>query len=263
MVRALSTIKDAVTIRTGPTDSRRHALTQAQQLYSLRRSIKRCGQAGHKCGGALCARCSGARSGRFRRELYAAVKHQPGTLVSWTATVATTPSAGVRQQWADLLAVIQATTRGGWLARQGIIGTARAVEVARSADGWHVHAHHLAVFRNVLSAENFDTFALTLRSRYLAEADRLGIPASSYGQDIARTRSAHAWTHYLDKGGIHPDGNDTASQLWTAVLAGDADALHLAHELEAGAYRRRMWTTTGVCRPVPDFDALVAAGALD
>ncbi len=170
---------------------------------------------------------------------------------------------GVRQQWGDLLAVIQATTRGGWLARQGVIGTVRAVEPEHAAEGWHVHAHHLAVFRNELSAEDFRRFALTLGSRYLTEADRLGIPASPDGQDIARVRSAQAWMRYLSKGRTHADSHDTASQLWAAVLAGDADALDLAHGPEAGAYRRRSWTTTGVCRPVPDFDALVAAGALD
>lgn len=259
----LSTIYDGI-IAGGERDHYRvSALTEAQRAYSLRRSIRRCGQAGHRCGGALCARCSAARSGQFRRELTASLRNERGSLASWTATVATSPSAGVRQQWDDLLAALQATIRGGWLARQGVSGTARVIEISRGLEGWHIHAHILLTFRSEISAEDFGRFALTVESRYLSEADRLGIPVSANAQDIQRTRSARAWTHYLSKGHVRTNGTDTPSQLWTAVQAGDADALALVHDLEAGSFRRRMFTTTGVCRPLPDFDDLLRSGALD
>lgn len=258
----LSTIYDGINVGEERDHYRVSALTEAQRAYSLRSSIRRCGQAGHRCGGALCARCSAARSGQFRRELTASLRHQNGTMVSWTPTVATRPSAGLRQQWEDLLAVIQATTRGGWLARQGVSGTARAVEIEHSSAGWHVHAHMMLVFRSQLSAEDFERFALTLDSRYLSEADRLGVSAHAEGQDIQRTRSARAWTKYLSKGHVRANGEDGPARLWADVVAGDADALAAVHELEAGSFRRRMFTTTGVCRPLLDFDDLLRSGAV-
>lgn len=256
------TIYDGINVGGERDHYRSSALTEAQRVHSLRSSIRRCGQAGHRCGGALCARCSAARSGQFRRELTASLRHQNGTMVSWTPTVATMPSTGLRQQWNDLLAVIQATTRGGWLARQGVKGTARAVEIEHSSAGWHVHAHVLLTFRNEISGEDFDRFALTLDSRYLGEADRLGIPAAHEAQDISRTRSVRAWTQYISKGHVRANGDDAPARLWADVMAGDADALAAVHELEAGSFRRRMFTTTGVCRPLLDLDDLLRSGAV-
>lgn len=181
----------------------------------------------------------------------------------WTATIATTPEKGIRQAWAELLSVLQATTRGGWLQRQGIAGSARAIEPEITPGGAHVHAHTLLVFRSEIDAERFRQFALTLRSRYLSEADRLGITVSANGQDISLVRSLPRVVSYITKWGVRANGTNSASRLWAAVEQGDAEALSMVHELEGAAYRRRTWTTTGVCRPLPDFDDLLRSGALD
>lgn len=262
LVAALSTIKDAVTIGTG--DNARHALTDTQRLYSIRSSIRRCGQGRHRCGGALCARCAGDRVGQQRRDLYAATSHSTGTMLSWSATIASSPDVAVRRQWADLIALLQATTRGGWLSRRHVVGTVRTIEPEHGPDGWHVHAHYLLVFQNELTPAEVERFQAELLDRYLAEAHRLGIRATADGQDIARTRSATAWTKYLTKGRIRRGNTDVLSRLWSAVDDGDADALDLVHDLEAGAFRRRLWTPTGVCK-LPeyaglDFDEMLARG---
>lgn len=127
----------------------------------------------------------------------------------------------------------------------------------------HVHAHTLLVFRSEIDAERFRQFALTVRSRYLAEADRLGIAASAAGQDVSLVRSLPRVVRYITKMGVRANGTDSLSRLWAAVEQGDAEALSMVHELEGAAFRRRAWTTTGVCRPLLDFDDLLAAGALD
>ncbi len=185
-------------------------------------------------------------------------------MVSWSATIASSPDVPIRQQWGDLLALLQAATRGGWLSRRGVVGTVRAVEPEHGPDGWHVHAHYLLVFRNELTPAEVEHFRAALLDRYFSEADRLGIHATADGQDIARTRSATAWTRYLTKGRIRRGATDVLSRLWTAVDDGDTDALHLVHDLEAGAFRRRMWTPTGVCKLSEyaglDFDDLIARG---
>lgn len=259
---AVFTIKDALTVGGSPQHSSRYALDEAQRTYSLRRGVQRCGQAGHRCRSAWHGQCAAARSGQLRRDLTAALRHQNGSMALWTATVATTPGTGARQAWRDLLRVIQATTRGGWLARQGVTGTARAIEIERGPEGWHVHAHTLIVFSETVSSADFERFASTARSRYLSEAARLGIAASAAGQDVSRVRSLPRVVRYITKSGVRANGTDTPSRLWAAVESGDADALAAVHELEGAAYRRRAWTTTGVCRLPPDFDDLLAAGAL-
>lgn len=180
----------------------------------------------------------------------------------WTATIATTPEKGARQAWSDLLSVIQATTRGGWLQRQGVAGSARAIEPEISDGGVHVHAHTLLIFRSEIDAEAFRRFALTARTRYLSEADRLGIAASAAGQDITLVDSLPRVVRYITKMGVRANGTDALSRLWAAVGQGDGDALAVVHDLEGAAYRRRAWTTTGVCRPLLDFDDLLRSGAV-
>ncbi|MDN3443730.1 hypothetical protein [Microbacterium sp. APC 3901] len=101
-----------------------------------------------------------------------------------------------------------------------------------------------------------------MRSRYLAEADRLGIAASADGQDVSLVRSLPRVVRYITKMGVRANGTDSLSRLWAAVEQGDAEALAMVHELEGAAYRRRAWTTTGVCRPLLDFDDLLRAGAV-
>lgn len=257
-----SHIYDPLNIGGTPDLYRVSALTEAQRIYSLRSKIRRCGQAGHRCGSALCARCSAARSGQLRRELTASLRHQKGTAVLWTATIATRPGTGARQAWSDLLCVLQATTRGGWLKRQGVAGSARAIEPEISEGGVHIHAHTLLIFRSEIDAETFRRFALTARTRYLSEADRLGIAASAAGQDITLVDSLPRVIRYITKMGVRANGTDAPSRLWADVVAGDADALAAIHELEGAAYRRRAWTTTGVCRPLLDFDDLLRAGVV-
>lgn len=261
-VAGLSTINDPLNVGGTPDHYRVSALTEAQRVYSLRSKIRRCGQAGHRCGSALCARCSTARSGQLRRELTVSLRHQNGTAALWTATIATTPEKGARQAWSDLLKVIQATTRGGWLQRQGVAGSARAIEPEISDGGVHVHAHTLLILKSEIDADAFRRFALTVRSRYLSEADRLGIAASAAGQDIALVDSLPRVVRYITKSGVRANGTDALSRLWTAVEQGDADALAAVHDLEGAAYRRRAWTTTGVCRPLLDFDDLLRSGAV-
>jgi len=233
-----SPIKDAVTIG-GAHHSSRYALDEAQRTYSLRRGVQRCGQAGHKCGSAWHGQCAAARSGQLRRDLTASLRHHNGTTMLWTATIATAPGKGIRQAWGDLLAVLQATTRGGWLQRHGVAGSARAIEPEISEGGVHVHAHILLVFRSQLDTERFRQFALTVRSRYLAEADRLGIAASAAGQDVSLVRSLPRVVRYITKMGVRANGTDSLSRLWAAVEQGDAEALAMVHELEGAAYRRR------------------------
>lgn len=175
-----------------------------------------------------------------------------GYALMWTATIATTPGRALRQQRDDLLRLIQATTRGGWLGRRGIIGTARVIEPERSSDGWHVHAHTLLVSSNEFVRANARAFAVDLRERYLSEADRLGIAASAEGQRVETARRVSDLVDYITKGRVRPGGQDAPSALWADVAAGDADALALVYDLEAGTLRCRSWTTTGVCRPLTD-----------
>lgn len=258
------TIYDGITVGTDADNSSRYALTDTQRLYSIRSSIRRCGQGRHRCKGALCARCAGDRVGQQRRDLYAATEGITGTMLSWSATIASSTEASVRQQWSDLMRVLQATTEGGWLTvpSRGVVGTARTIEPEHGPDGWHVHAHYLLVFRNELTPAEVERFQADLLDRFLTKAHRLGIHATADGQDIARTRSVTAWTRYLTKGRIRRGNTDVLSRLWSAVDDGDADALDLVHDLEAGAFRRRMWTTTGACKPPIDFDDWIASGRI-
>lgn len=227
----------------------RYAINAAQRDYSTRQGIRRCGQAGHRCGSALCAVCSTGRASQQRRDLMASLSaSEHGTGLMWTATIATTPGRAYGQQRADLVRLIQATARGDWLGRRDIIGTARVIESEHSANGWHVHAHTLLVSRNELVRANARALALDLRDRYLSEADRLGIAASTTGQHVRIAAPLSRAVDYITKSRVHPGGHDAPSALWAEVTAGEADALSLIHDLEAGAFRRRSWTTTGVCR---------------
>lgn len=62
---------------------------------------------------------------------------------AWTHRLADTLT-GLARAW-------RATTQGApwlrWKAAQGLVGMVRAVEVTHGANGWHPHAHILAVFR--------------------------------------------------------------------------------------------------------------------
>lgn len=173
-----------------------------------------------------------------------------GYAVMWTATIATHCDRSHRQQHDDLMAVIQTTIKGGWLGRRGIIGTARVIESERTAAGWHVHAHVLLVSRNEFDRGEARAFALDLRTRYLAEAERLGVRASTAGQRVEKAKRVSDLVDYITKSRVRPGGTDAPSALWNAVGEGDGDALALIHDLEAGTFRRRQWTTTGVCRPL-------------
>lgn len=186
-----------------------------------------------------------------------------GTVLLWTATIASTPGRALRPQWGDLSRVLSATLKGGWLKRRGVTGSARAIEPKRGDAAWHVHAHSLIVFPESKSREDSRAFALSLRERFLQQAERLGIDAGPQGQDVRVVTDLSRAVDYITKERVSANGTNSASRLWASVHAGDADALPLIHELEAGAFRRRAWEVTGVCQPLLDFDALIAAGALD
>lgn len=62
---------------------------------------------------------------------------------AWTHRLADTLT-GVARAWR---AVMQGAPWKRWKAAQGLVGMVRAVEVTHGANGWHPHAHILAVFR--------------------------------------------------------------------------------------------------------------------
>lgn len=232
-------------------------------MYSLRSKLRNCGQVGHKCGMALCAVCSTGRASQRRRELMRALGSQHhGTVLLWTATIASTPGRALRPQWGDLSRVLAETLKGGWLKRRGVAGSARAIEPKRGDAAWHVHAHSLIVFPESKSREDSLAFALSLRERFLQQAERLGIDAGPRGQHVRVVTELSRAVDYITKERVSANATNSASRLWASVHAGDADALSLIHELEAGAFRRRAWEATGVCQPPIDFDDLLRSGAL-
>ncbi|MGX1701706.1 hypothetical protein [Microbacterium sp. NPDC055357] len=186
-----------------------------------------------------------------------------GTVLLWTATVPSMLGAALGPLRADLVRVIQATTGGGWLARRGVMGTARVIECKYSASGWHPHAHTMLVFRNELTPSEVVAFDVELRNRYLSKADRLDVAASAEGQDVRRYGAHSDAVDYITKERVSPHGTDSASVLWDLVRQGVADALTLVHELESGTYRRRSWAVTGVCAPPVELDSLIARGVFD
>ncbi len=185
-----------------------------------------------------------------------------GTVLLWTATIASTPGRALRPQWGDLSRVLAETLKGGWLKRRGVAGSARAIEPKRGDAAWHVHAHSLIVFPESKSREDSLAFALSLRERFLQQAERLGIDAGPRGQHVRVVTELSRAVDYITKERVSANATNSASRLWASVHAGDADALSLIHELEAGAFRRRAWEATGVCQPPIDFDDLLRSGAL-
>lgn len=259
--RSLSIHQDTVTV--GTAHDARYALNATQRIYSLRSKLRNCGQVGHKCGLALCAVCSTSRASQHRRNLMSALGSQHhGTVLLWTATIASTPGRALRPQWGDLSRVLAATLKGGWLKRRGVAGSARAIEPKRGTEGWHVHAHSLIVFPESKSRDDLRTFALSLRDRFLQQADRLGIDAGPQGQHVRVVTDLSIAVDYITKDRVSANGTNSASRLWASVHAGDAEALELIHEFEAGAFRRRAWEVTGICQPLLDFDDLLRTGAL-
>lgn len=180
-------------------------------------------------------------------------------MLLWTATIQKRPSVSFSEARRDLLHLIQKTAAGSWLKRRGVIGTARLIENEHPDGSWHVHAHVILVFRNSLSRDEAVVFAIQLRDRYLGKADALSIPAGKQGQHVMRG-SKEGLIRYVTKDVTRLGGYNTSSKLWEQVAAGDADALALIHEMEAGNYRKRNWTVTGVCKlaQVEDFDELLA-----
>lgn len=242
----------------------RYELNGVQRLYSLRQGIRRCFQGGRRCESALCAVCSTARASQNRRSLLDSLTTaQHGTVLLWTPTIAGEPGEGLRSHWSALVEVMQATTAGGWLKRRGVSGTARAIEVEHTAAGWHPHGHILICFPKRLTRDEAREFALILRDRWIVKAAELDRHASPQGQHVALIGDSdlHRAARYITKSRIRANAADTPSSLWSSVRDGDADALSLVHELEAGSFRRRTWTTTGTCRPVLDLDDLLASGA--
>lgn len=259
--RSLSIHQDTVTI--GTAHDARYALNATQRVYSLRSKLRNCGQVGHKCGSALCAVCSTGRASQHRRDLMSALGSQHhGTALMWTATISSTPGRALRPQWGDLSQVLAATLKGGWLRRRGVAGSARAIEPKRGSEAWHVHAHSLIVFSETKSREDSVAFALSLRDRFLQQAEALDIDAGPQGQHVRVVTDLSIAVDYITKDRVSANGTNSASRLWASVHAGDADALSLIHELEAGAFRRRAWEVTGVCQPPLDFDDLLRRGAM-
>jgi len=240
----------------------RYELNAVQREFSSRKAIRRCGRNSHDCGSAFCEVCSVARASQLRRDLMARLSPvRFGTVLVWTATVASTPSAALGPLRADLVRVIQATTAGGWLKRRGVIGTARVIEPKLSLSGWHPHAHTMLVFRTKLASEEIEKFVADLIDRSLDKAVALGITTSYKGQD-ARSFIPSEAVDYLTKEAVRPGGQDAGSVLWHRISRGDSDALDLVHELEAGMFRARAIVTTGVLAPPLDFDDLIARGRI-
>lgn len=99
-------------------------------------------------------------------------------------------------------------------------------------------------------------FALALRDRYLAAAERMGIPAAAVGQHVRVVPIDHLHTavSYVTKQHVmtnpKQDGTTTLASLTRdAYLRGDADALDLLREAAGATYRRQLWRTAEVCKP--------------
>ena len=230
----------------------KNQLRAFQESYSALKSIQRCGLNRRSCDGALCARCSSKRSRRHRRELQRALSASPPAYaMMWTATVASTPDRALAALWDDLDGLIQHMASGAWLSRR-VDGYVRSIEVERTPNGWHPHAHTLLVFRNELTRPEATKLAQDIQRRYLRAADLRRIPASAKGQHVVvvpltdlSTIVGYITKQHMTTGPSRTPGTLTPSMLLRSSFAGDADALELLNELELAYYRRRTWQRGG------------------
>lgn len=237
-------------------------LKKFQEKYSSLKSIRLCGINRHRCRSALCARCSGKRVRRHRRELMVALRTaEPAYALLWTSTIASTPNRPLGELWDELDRLQVYMVSGSWLSRR-VDGYVRVVEIECFLGGWHPHTHTLLVFTNKLSREDALKLAREIQARYLRAAGLRGIAASAKGQHVQVVPLSQLSTvvDYITKshmltGPSRTPGTITPSMLLRASYAGDTDALDLLVELERASYRRRTWQSGGTLRLGPTANA--------
>ncbi|AZS41501.1 hypothetical protein CVS54_02856 [Microbacterium oxydans] len=173
----------------------------------------------------------------------------------WTYTIASSPDRALGPMLRDLTKLMTAVNASGWLSSK-VDGYARVIEIERPVGGWHPHGHVLLCFQNRMTRTEARAFALTLRDRYLAAANRLGISASTMGQHVrlVPVEQIDVAVRYVTKQHVltkpKADGSATLSSLtMDAYTRGDADALDLLHEVEGATYGKQLWRTAGICKP--------------
>jgi hypothetical protein len=169
--------------------------------------------------------------------------------------VASTPDKPLRAVWDDLDNLSRYLVAGQFLQRHGIVGSVRMVEIVRTAEGWHPHAHLLLISGNELTAASADTLTRQLTRRWLSGARRRDIDAEGHGQHVRMlaTRSdTLQWLGYLTKANTAAapgnPGTLTPGDILAAAAHGDADMLDLWIELEVASAHRRMRAVAGIFR---------------
>lgn len=231
-------------------------------------SVERCGSvwACPTCSARIAATRAEEISGAVTRWLDMDASH--GALLL-TATVRHRRGQGLRMLWDAVQGGWRGVTQGaawrgskktdGDLRRYAIEGWVRAVEVTHGASGWHVHVHALVLTRRALSPVERQALGDRIFGRWSRAVQRKGLsaPTRSHGVDVrpvSRAGAAEAGA-YLGKGagGVGGVGAEvgagslksgrrqsrTPMEVLRDAGAGDAGAVALWHEWEAGSRGRR------------------------
>ena len=216
----------------------------------------------NRCEHPLCDVCARKRASGRAADL-AAQTEQYADVIAVTLSLQSTPGSPLADLW-DALDTARGRFVGDWL-KTRVTAWRWSTEITTGSAGWHPHAAFL-VFGSEIDVPQLDA---EIRVRWARIIDPLGYsaePEAQYVEKITHTRGKAL--RYAQKGmTAAPAGSITPGVLLDRAAAGDASAAAEWIALDEAAHDRRFQGTGGALRrratTVLDFDALIAAGALD